>query len=111
MKNYLTAALLLLIVGLIFLFTKAEYGSSIKPEFDRTDTPLLIKLHIYENRAQLMRAVEETSRIRGQAVWYENPENPNECEIHVMRPRIVDGDVTLTWGHELIHCVYGNYHE
>ena len=35
------------------------------------------------------------------------------CEIYLpedRRPREVDDDGTLSLGHELLHCMYGNYH-
>ena len=35
------------------------------------------------------------------------------CEIYLPtkhRPREVDDDATLTLGHELLHCMLGNYH-
>ena len=35
------------------------------------------------------------------------------CEIYLpndLRPREVDDDGTLTLGHELLHCMYGDYH-
>lgn len=33
------------------------------------------------------------------------------CIIYVFRPRIVDDDRTLTLGHEMLHCLVGNYHD
>lgn len=112
MKDILLPSIALLgIIILIFLLSRAEYGTIIEPQFDRTDTPLNITIYTYENRGKLMQALNTKERVRGQAFWYEKPENPNECTIHVLEPNRVDGDITTSWGHELMHCVYGSYHE
>jgi len=34
------------------------------------------------------------------------------CEIHVVEPTVIDGEHTLSLGHEVLHGVFGeNYHE
>lgn len=34
------------------------------------------------------------------------------CEIHVLEPKLVQSiRPAETWGHELMHCTYGNYHK
>lgn len=34
-----------------------------------------------------------------------------ECVVYVMRPETVNDRRVLTLGHELLHCVMGNYHQ
>ena len=38
--------------------------------------------------------------------------NVKRCDIYVVRPAgAKDYDIQLTWGHELMHCIYGLYHK
>ena len=32
------------------------------------------------------------------------------CRVYVQRPQAVDDDSTKTLGHELLHCLLGDYH-
>ncbi|NIP24147.1 MAG: hypothetical protein GWO38_10090 [Phycisphaerae bacterium] len=34
----------------------------------------------------------------------------NVCELHLMELRAEHGPVITDWGHELSHCVYGDWH-
>lgn len=44
---------------------------------------------------------------------YEPYVDKNFChlDMYVVRPREVDDEYTLTIGHEVVHCVHGDYHE
>ena len=46
--------------------------------------------------------------IQGQALY---SLDDNKCEIIIYEPRKVDDEATLTLGHELMHCLYGDYHD
>lgn len=46
--------------------------------------------------------------IQGQTLY--SP-NDNKCEIIIYKPKRVDDEATLTLGHELMHCLYGDYHD
>lgn len=39
------------------------------------------------------------------------PARRSVCEVHIIEPQEIDGEHTLTLGHEVLHCVYGLYHE
>jgi hypothetical protein len=54
----------------------------------------------------------DTGNIRtGFAVWANPGKEPYWCDIHVLEPKSVDDERTLTLGHELAHCIYGSYHK
>ena len=43
---------------------------------------------------------------------FANPGNkPYWCEIHATRPKRADDEPMDTMGHELAHCVFGQFHE
>lgn len=80
------------------------------------DFPL--KVHVFENETQLNRAVENLegaplvavdgiAQARVDAIG-----NVRRCDIYVVRPKhATDYNQQETWGHELMHCVYGLYHK
>jgi len=49
-------------------------------------------------------AVYEDFQYEGNEDWF------TACEIHQVRPVIVDDQDTLTLGHEMLHCLEGEYH-
>lgn len=55
-----------------------------------------------------MKAWKYEKGIQGQALY--SP-NDNKCEIIIYKPKRVDDEATLTLGHELMHCLYGDYHD
>lgn len=76
-----------------------------------------IKVHTFESEIQLNRyvkrlegaptyAVEGLAQVRVDAIG-----NVRRCDIYVLRPGGArDYKQQETWGHELMHCVYGLYH-
>lgn len=97
-------------------------GMPIRKDF--THTNLSVKIIVYPNNAALSRAClalvpKEASSfgvssrpiqvwLNGCATW--DPQN-NVCIIRVQEPTNT-GDTSdiETWGHELLHCTYGNWH-
>lgn len=100
---------------------------------DKTDGPELIKTHDYSNRElpitvmvfesnsdlnKYLRSKELTqreSKVEGLALWSLNAKNRTEvmdCTIYVVEPKgSQDYNELTTWGHELLHCVYGSFHK
>ena len=78
---------------------------------DFTRTNINVTMFIYEDIESLNKGIakypsHDVTVIRlGLAVW---SEDNNRCDIHVLEPKN-QGDID-TWGHELMHCVYGNWH-
>lgn len=101
----------------------------IEKSFDRTEKPITTVVYTYSSQ----RALDEAFRVihnisRGQevdarhgfAIWDEwrdqqgnvvDVEEELTCEIHILEPKHIDDEPTLTLGHEMIHCLYGSYHE
>ncbi len=44
---------------------------------------------------------------RGFAVW--SP-NDSQCDVYLQLPDSIDDDKTLTLGHEVFHCIAGQFH-
>jgi hypothetical protein len=40
----------------------------------------------------------------------ELPGEQYRCTIHTFQPKRQDDQLVLTMGHELLHCIYGSYH-
>lgn len=84
---------------------------------DYSNIQFPITVYTYDSREELNKAVEgkkpKGQRVEGLALWFLKKENREmiRCEIHVVSPSKVDDEHTLTWGHELAHCIYGTYHK
>lgn len=95
-----------------------------KGEMDRTSIPFEMIVYTYDSREAVTASYENAKRNRngkyvhdvwlidGWAGWTDD--KPHKCEIHVVKPaKLGSSDnrsITRTWGHELMHCVYGSYH-
>ena len=88
----------------------------ISGDFDRTGIPMEVTVVVYETKQDMIDAYESHAKVKlkqgglleGWSVWPKD--EPADCTIHVVKPKRVDDDITMTWGHELVHCSYGNYH-
>lgn len=128
LKKYLIAGAVFL--GTIVLLSACEPRKErVEKVHDRTGHPIIVTVHIYDTQRELDQAYrdlhgisrrDDHDRRYGFAVWPEwrdrdgNPVNEGgewTCEIHILEPRFVDDDRTLTLGHEMVHCIYGSYHE
>lgn len=92
------------LILLLFLFGCDE---ATKEDFDRTGRPQKITVFVHKDEADLTKALQEkTGKTQmehlGWAEWSLDEEWG--CEIHVVKRD------QSTWGHELKHCMYGNYH-
>jgi hypothetical protein len=100
----------------------AAAGEAVKPTLDVTDMRVVVS---YVSTAELTnlqrryganvdsRDLRQSHR-RGFSILKTNRETgARTCEIYLpaeQRPREVDDDGTLSLGHELLHCMRGNYH-
>ena len=111
---YILGAVAIVVMAIIMLFVEKE---SFIPTMDRTSNPMLIKFYIYPSLRLLKQAhpeaeqLEKGDKVYGFATWYEDEQDVNECQLHIVKPQHIDDEITLTWGHELLHCVYGLYHQ
>jgi hypothetical protein len=105
MKNTIkTAAILttLLLAGCATTATK---------EINREGVVLQITTHVYSGVGDLTKTTHEKSKgLNGEAVY---SLHDNVCDISVKTGGIieVDGSFAKTLGHELMHCLYGAYHD
>lgn len=83
----------------------------IKKEFDREGEVLNVTIKTYQGERRFKNAVRNYTRGKsGEAVY--SPDD-NVCEISLVRDLNikVDEDFTSALGHELMHCLYGDYHD
>jgi hypothetical protein len=95
-------------------------GELIKPTIDVSDLHVVVRRLTPVELANLQR--QHGLRIdrrnirqgRGFSILKQNVETGAfTCEIYLPadeRPRLVDDNATLTIGHELLHCLIGDYH-
>jgi hypothetical protein len=77
---------------------------------NHTRTHIDLKINIYDNKNDMVRSLKKKfprlyTLPEGVAIW---DTTTNKCEIHVVEPKKAF-DIN-TWGHELLHCVYGSWH-
>jgi len=120
--------LAILVTFALLLATGCEpRKEEINKKFDRSGEPVVVTIYTYDSQRELDAAFREIHNIArgddvdsryGFARWHEwrDPEGnlvevERECEVHIVKPEHVDDEATLTLGHELLHCLYGSYHE
>lgn len=81
----------------------------IKEDFDNTGKELRVVVTTYDTYKELNdNVLIPAEGLQGQAHL-----SGNSCDIKLYKPKSVreDDEFTLTLGHELMHCLYGNYHK
>ena len=107
----------LLILLIFFGHTAVAQEPSVIAEYmDKSDgviTNVIVTLVFYKDYEALMAAFPDEEPLEGMSYCIREVENNMAwCTIHVLEPHIVDGENTLTAGHELFHGVYGvNFHK
>ena len=96
----------------LFFITGCNMTSnlSVLPEFNKSSEQLQVTVHNYDSRHKLNKNVPNSSKgLNGQAVY---AVDDLICDIHIYKPSKItlDDNYALTLGHELMHCLYGNYH-
>lgn len=102
--------LLLCLPSLMLLVACSVENTEITPSFNREGEELQVTVTTYETSEELNDYVRDPSLgLQGQAL-YNNIDN--ECDIKLVKKRhvVVDDEYALTLGHELMHCLYGDYH-
>src|SRR5262245_28868451 len=98
-------------------------GELVKPTLDVNDMRVivsylsvgeLVKLQTKYSNARIDRRDIRQDHRQGFSILRTNRETgARTCEIYLpnaQRPKEVDGDATLILGHELLHCMLGDYH-
>lgn len=89
----------------VFLWdTPPEEGID-KSHYNFERTPMQITVYTYSSQRELERTIgaSRDSDLLGYAILY--PED-RECEVHVLE----DKEFLETLGHEIAHCLYGEWH-
>lgn len=116
LKRYYSYFILIL---LLLFATIMLYGCG-KPEpdiinnnqqFERTEIKLSVKL--FDNERELNQYIVDNFNVKdanrlGFSKWYLDDVN-NECTIYVVRG--TKTSLQSTYGHEIMHCIYGTYHK
>lgn len=83
-------------------------------EYNTSGMIMPIMVIVHPSKKHLNRAWREYYNVSPEIVlkvagWYDI--DNGVCEIHVLDIIYVKGDSNMTtWGHELTHCTYGNFH-
>jgi hypothetical protein len=111
-------------LGLIFAGSLGPVhgGEVLRPTLDLSDMRVLVSYVSTGELVKLQRRFGANVDLReirhdyrhGFSILKTNRETgARTCEIYLpneQRPRVVDDEGTLTLGHELLHCMRGNYH-
>jgi len=109
----------ILLTALILFIVSCEPSpeKKISGTQDYSNVKFPITVYTYETSNELNKAVKNKSGhgqpVEGLSLWFltKKTNQMSRCEIHVVVPNGVDDNHTMTWGHELMHCVYGTYHK
>lgn len=79
-----------------------------------------IIVEVFDSRLELNKTLEKLypeykgKELEGLALWSitKDMENMDLCTVYVVRPKHAeDNPEFTTWGHELVHCIYGSFHK
>ena len=112
----------LLIILIIFGNIAACSEGSSRSEIDKTDGALVTNIELvvilYDSYDDLNDAFNESNdevdyryTLEGFSEFIRREDGTGECWVHIVEPQEIDGEHTLTLGHEIAHCMYGLYHE
>ncbi len=91
-----------------------QQGEPVEPTMDRTGAPVTITVIIYPNHRILNEENPDLpAEVVGFSEWVKDDVIGRTpfCRIHVVKPMGLSDPDVKTWGHELLHCVYGKYHK
>jgi len=106
----------LVALAALFITSCDSEPRQIKQDFDRSGEALHITVIFHENEQALNKAYFERfggnrkEKKLGFAVFANPGNKPYWCEIHATRPTRADDEKMDTMGHELAHCVFGQFH-
>jgi len=106
----------LTVIASLLLVSCDPQPREIKQDFDRSGQELRITVIFHESESELNKAYFErfggnrTEKKLGFAVFANPGNKPYWCEIHATRPTRADDEKMNTLGHELAHCVFGQFH-
>lgn len=92
-----------------FLIGCTSVGVNVNKEFDKTSKILNVEVITAKHQLEFKSILGNTyvNGLMGRSYYYRQG---NKCKIIVLEPINVNDFKTLILGHELMHCLYGNYH-
>ncbi len=97
---------------LVLALTKFSHSGELEevsPEFEIEN--VLVTIFWFKNTEELQEYFSE-ERLVGYSECETKPEkNIAYCDLYLIRPKTVDDDSTTGVGHELLHGLFGSYHE
>lgn len=120
--NAFTVTLLLLVVGtLLSSCDKPTYGPELIKTHDYTNKQFPVTVMVFDDERKLNsylhkeKLLDREETVDGMAKWALNKNDQSvmtRCTIYVVEPKGSKHYSELTtWGHELVHCVYGSFHK
>lgn len=106
----LKLAILSAAVSLTACQSTMESNLPVNEEFNREGKEIRLTVHAHNNERELNKHVLNPRKgLNGQAIY---AHTDNICDIHAKKPKNVklDDEYAKTLGHELMHCLYGDYH-
>lgn len=100
---------LAILVTALFLIS-CSVEKEIEPTLNREGEIITLTIETFKDEESLNESVINPARgLQGQATYYLTS---NECSVKLIKPRTihVDDEYALTLGHEIMHCIYGDYH-
>ena len=101
---------------LTLLLVSCDQPTGIKKTHDVTDQYIDIRVMTFDTESQLNKFLKrkDGEEVEGLAQWV-HPKGDltkvKRCDIYVVEPNgSRDYGQMETWGHELMHCIYGSYH-
>ena len=78
---------------------------------DHVRTNIELNIRLFDSKSEMNKVIRREHRdlernVEGLATWY--TAGTNTCTVYVYEPNS-NFDIN-TWGHELMHCVYGSWH-
>jgi len=114
------AAVLLLAVTLLSCDNNAR-GPELVKTHDYSGKQFPITVMVFDSERALnnyihsQKLLTRDEQVQGLALWSLNKNDQsvmNHCTIYVVEPNgAKDYKELTTWGHELVHCVYGSFHK
>lgn len=115
MKKLILAVLLIAITSC----SKQDSGTGVTGTQDYAGKQFPITVHVYDTEREMQQAIKDLNPpegyyVEGFSLWTlrKDTMEMTKCDLHVVKPKSVrDHSQMTTWGHELVHCVYGTYHQ
>lgn len=106
-----------LFITLVSIQSCESENSAMTETHNAEETDIIVSVKTFTTQDKLNKYVRkhdlEVVEVEGLAQWRlkKGEDVPYRCDIYVVKPKSSkDYETQETWGHELMHCIYGSYH-